>query len=102
MSTVTIAVDLAKNVFELAIVGRAGAIRERKRLSRAQFERFWGTVPPCRVVMEACSSSHFRGRFLGTRPPERACISAPGVPPSDQRFAPLKVLCREETGYTCV
>jgi transposase len=46
MSTVTIAADLAKNVFELAIVGRTGAIPGRKRLSRAQFERFWGTVPP--------------------------------------------------------
>jgi hypothetical protein len=34
MSTVTIAVDLAKNVVELDVAGRAGSIRERKRLSR--------------------------------------------------------------------
>jgi hypothetical protein len=27
MSTVTIAVDLAKNVFEIAVAGRAGTIR---------------------------------------------------------------------------
>lgn len=59
MSTVTIAVDLAKNVFEIAVTGRAGVIRERKRLSRVQFEQFWGTRERCRVVMEACSSSHF-------------------------------------------
>jgi len=67
MSTVTIAVDLAKHVFELAVGGRAGAIRERKRLSRAQFERFWSTRAPCRVVMEACASSHFWARFLIAR-----------------------------------
>jgi hypothetical protein len=29
MSTVTIAVDSAKNVFEITVAGRAGAIRER-------------------------------------------------------------------------
>jgi hypothetical protein len=46
MSTVTIAVDLAKNVFEIAVAGRAGTIRERKRLSRPQFEQFWSTRAP--------------------------------------------------------
>jgi transposase len=64
MSTVTIAVDLAKNVFEIAVAGRAGTIRQRKRLSRPQFEQFWGQQPPCRVVMEACSSAHFWARYL--------------------------------------
>jgi len=67
VSTVTIAVDLAKNVFEIAVASRAGTIRERKRLSRPQFERFWVSRGPCRVVMEACSSSHFWARFLIAR-----------------------------------
>lgn len=67
MSTVTIAVDLAKNVFELAVAGRAGTIRERKRLSRSQFERFWSTREPCRVVLETCASAHFWARFLIAR-----------------------------------
>lgn len=67
MFTVTIAVDLAKNVFEIAVAGRAGTIRERKRLSRPQFERFWGTRAPCSVVMEACASSHFWARWLLAR-----------------------------------
>ena len=64
MSSGTIAVDLAKNVFELAISSEAGRITERKRLSRPQFERFWSDRPPCRVVMEACASSHYWGRRL--------------------------------------
>lgn len=67
MSTVTIAVDLAKHVFEIAVAGRAGTIRERKRLSRPQFEQFWSTRAPCRVVMEACASSHFWARYLLAR-----------------------------------
>lgn len=41
MSNVTIAVDLAKNVFEVAVSNAVGRITERKRLSRPQFERFW-------------------------------------------------------------
>lgn len=64
MSSVTIAVDLAKTVFELAVSPAAGRIHERKRLSRSQFERFWMDRPPCRVVMEACASSHYWGRRL--------------------------------------
>ena len=52
--SITIAVDLAKNVFELATTHEQGRIIERRRLTRAQFERFWSLREPCRVVMEAC------------------------------------------------
>lgn len=59
-----IAVDLAKNVFQLALQDSAGKISAR-RLSRAQFERFWSTQQtPCRVVMEACSGAHHWARML--------------------------------------
>jgi transposase len=64
MSSVTIAVDLAKNVFELAVANTSGRISERKRLSRPQFERFWSDRLPSRVVMEACATSHYWGRRL--------------------------------------
>jgi hypothetical protein len=46
MSTVTIAVDLAKHVFEIAIAVRPGRIQQRKQLSRPQFEQFWATRAP--------------------------------------------------------
>jgi hypothetical protein len=52
MSNVTIAVDIAKNVFEIAVSAAAGRIQERRRMTRHQFERFWSTREPCRVVME--------------------------------------------------
>lgn len=64
MSTVTIAVDVAKNIFELALANDTGTVHDRRRLSRNQFERFWAAQPPCRVVMEACASSHYWGRRL--------------------------------------
>jgi transposase len=64
MHTVTLAVDLAKNVFELAAANQNNHVIERRRLSRAQFERFWALREPCRVVMEACGSAHFWARRL--------------------------------------
>ena len=40
MDATTVAVDLAKDIFEVALANRAGWILERKRLPRRQFERF--------------------------------------------------------------
>ncbi len=37
----TVAIDLAKNVFELAVADEGGAITERRRLTRTQFMRFF-------------------------------------------------------------
>ncbi|MGH7472034.1 MAG: IS110 family transposase [Longimicrobiales bacterium] len=62
-----IAVDLAKHVFELAVATQSGRIAERKRLTRSQFERFWATRIPCRVVMEACATAHYWARYLIAR-----------------------------------
>jgi transposase len=67
MNTVTISVDLAKHVFEIAITNGRGSISERKRLSRLQFERFWTARAGCRVIMEACASAHFWARYLEQR-----------------------------------
>jgi transposase len=67
MSTHTIAVDLAKNVFKIAVSCKPGSIRQRKRLNRAQFEDFWSLRTQCVVVMEACSSAHFWARLLIAR-----------------------------------
>lgn len=64
MNSVTIAVDLAKHVFEVAVSAQPGRITERRRMSRSQFERYWSTRPPCRVVLEACAGAHFWGRRL--------------------------------------
>src|SRR5688500_17739064 len=67
MSTVTIAVDLAKHVFELAIAGRAGTIQQRKRLSRAQFEQFWGRRCPAVSSWRRAQVPTSGARYLGAR-----------------------------------
>jgi transposase len=64
MSSNTIAVDLAKNVFELAVANPGGHILERRRLTRTQFERFWPLRERGRVIMEACGMAHFWARRL--------------------------------------
>jgi transposase len=68
MDATTVAVDLAKDVFEVALANRAGRIVERKRLTRAQFDRFMeGLTPGTHVVMEACGTAHYWGRVCQAR-----------------------------------
>lgn len=67
MSIATIAVDLAKTVFELAAADGNGRIVERKRLSRAQFDRYFENRECVHVVMEACGSAHYWARRFENR-----------------------------------
>jgi transposase len=67
MHSTTIAVDLAKSVFEVAVSQRPGKVTERHRLSRGQFSRFLAEQAPATVVMEACGTAHFWGREAGSR-----------------------------------
>lgn len=67
----TVAVDLAKSVFEIAVSPRGGRVSERHRLSRAALLRWFARRRPCRVLLEACGSAHFWARELerlGHRP----------------------------------
>jgi transposase len=64
MDGVTAAVDLAKNVFELAVADSNWRITDRRRLTRAQLQRYFLTHEISHVVMEACSSSHHWARWL--------------------------------------
>ena len=64
MHATTVGVDLAKNVFELAISEGPGRPLRRERLSRARFARFFANLPPSLIVMEACGSAHHWGRHL--------------------------------------
>jgi len=68
MDATTVAVDLAKDVFQVALTNRTGRIIERKRLTRGQFERFVDTLPiGVEVVMEACGTAHYWGRRCQAR-----------------------------------
>lgn len=65
MDRKTIAIDLAKDVFELAIDGGSGI--ERQRLSRVRFQQFTASLPPARIIIEACGSAHHWARWLRAR-----------------------------------
>lgn len=62
MHATTVAIDLAKDVFELAFADSAGHIIERKRLTRRAFARCLENRPPLAVLMEACGSAHYWAR----------------------------------------
>ena len=64
MQITTVAVDLAKDVFELAFADEQARIAERKRLSRNVFSKCLLNRPPLRVVMEACGSAHHWARVF--------------------------------------
>ena len=58
----TVAVDLAKNVFELAYADAHGRIVQRARLSRCAFAHAFDNRTPLHIVMEACGSAHYWAR----------------------------------------
>jgi transposase len=71
MHATTVAIDLAKDVFELGFADAGHRVLERQRLSRKAFAHCLDNRAPLRVVMEACGSAHYWGRrfqALGHQP----------------------------------
>jgi transposase len=64
MNATTVAIDLAKSVFEVAVADQNWRVVDRARLSRPQFERWFHNRAVGLVVMEACGSAHFWARNL--------------------------------------
>jgi transposase len=65
MNATIVAVDLAKNIFEIAAADADWRIGQRSRLPRAKFFGFFVQLKPCQVVMEACGSAHYWARRIG-------------------------------------
>lgn len=64
MDATTVAVDLAKSVFQLAEADDQWRIVREHRLTRRQFERFFSNRQVKLVIMEACGSAHYWARWL--------------------------------------
>lgn len=60
----TIAVDLAKSVFEVAVSARPGRVGERQRLNRPALLPYFAQREPATVLLEACGTAHFWAREL--------------------------------------
>ena len=64
MNATTVAVDLAKNVFQLAVADENWRVIGRHRLSRSQFERWFANREVSLIIMEACGSAHHWARLF--------------------------------------
>jgi transposase len=84
MDATTIAVDLAKHQFEVAIDEGRGAVTHR-RLTRTQFARLLHTHAPVQVVMEACATAHYWGRVAQTCGHQAKLLPAQYVTPFVRR-----------------
>ncbi len=62
MKNTTIAIDLAKSVFEVGLSNQPGHVASNHRLSRAELTGFMARQEASTVVMEACGSAHYWGR----------------------------------------
>lgn len=59
-----VAVDLAKQVFQVCGLNEAGKEVLNKKLSRAKFAEWLKDLEPTTVAMEACATGHHWGRVL--------------------------------------
>jgi len=59
-----IAIDLAKNVFQVCALNSQNKVLFNKKLSRKKFIEFMAQLPHSKVFIEACYSSHYWGRTL--------------------------------------
>lgn len=64
MKHTTIAVDVAKSVFEVAVSDQPGRVSERHRLSREAFLDFFAQRQRAMVLLEACGSAHHWARQI--------------------------------------
>jgi len=64
MNATTVAVDLAKSVFQLAVADKHWRGIDTQRLTRTQFERWFANHDVGLVVMESCGSAHHWARWL--------------------------------------
>ena len=101
MDATTVAIDLAKNVFQVALANRVGRIIDRQRLTRRQFERFLETLTDdIEVIMESCGTSHYWGRRIQSRvfvcgcfrcsTCDRTCVDTRRTAPTPTRCSRLR------------
>jgi len=81
MNSCVLGIDIAKNVFQLHGVDSRGKAMLKKRLKRHQLLAFIVNLPPCRIVMEACSGANYwsrefsrAGHTIDLRAPLKYCF----------------------------
>src|SRR5438067_8861647 len=64
MQITTIGLDIAKNVFQVHGIDAAEKVVVRKQLRRGQVLKFFASLQPCLIGMEACATAHHWAREL--------------------------------------
>jgi transposase len=64
MNITTVGLDLAKSVFHVVCFNQRFKEVKKRMLRRSQLLQFFAQLPPCRIGLEACASSHYWGRQL--------------------------------------
>ena len=60
-----VGLDIAKSVFQVHGVDGESTVVVRRRLKRSQVLRYFASIEPCRIGIEACATAHFWARELG-------------------------------------
>ena len=60
----TVGLDLAKNVFQIHGIDPTGREIIRRQLRRPDVLKFFASLPPCLVGMEACATAHHWAREI--------------------------------------
>lgn len=82
MKNITLlAIDVAKNVFQLHGVNQRGQCVLKKRISRDKLMEFIANLPICTIVMEACSSTYYWARQFQKHQHEVKLISPQYIKP---------------------
>lgn len=76
-----LAIDVAKNIFQLHGLNKDGGCVLKKRLSRDKLIEFIALLPGCRIVMEACGSANYWVRVFTKLGHEVKLISPQYVKP---------------------
>lgn len=64
MEITTVGIDLAKNVFQICAMNRAGKVVQTKRLKRRELVPYIMNLNPCLIGVEACSTAfHWAREF---------------------------------------
>jgi transposase len=64
MKSTPIGLDIAKHVFHLVSLNKAGKVTLKKRLRRREVIRYFSKQPASTIGMEACAASNYWGREL--------------------------------------
>ncbi len=89
MHTTTVAVDLAKSVFQQAVADATWKVIESHRLTRTQFERWFRNREVTLVIMDACGSAHYWARWINGLGIEVRLLPAACVRASVKRTRPM-------------